>query len=221
MKAARVEIEIAEVRRRVRVVLLLDAADYAGISPVPTLALHALAYFCDALLPVWHLSIGEAYLLKRADGPMSPTLQRDVDELVGRGVLVASRVRHVPDGGSRWRLEADYSLNRAFADRVIAELAEHPEQAQIAGAVREVVLALSSIGLDNALSATSADATYGNDLVDVGGVVSLLPEDGRENASIRVARRFARLTKESSSLTPAEMAHLYIRELFRRVENAA
>ena len=213
--------DVAGVRRYVRIVGLLDGADNAGVTPVPALALHALAYFTDALLPVWNLSIGEAHLLKRIDGPLSPTLQRDIDQLVGRGVVEAADVRHVPDEGNQWRLDASYSLNRDLADPVLIEVSRHPEQARVGDAVREVVLALSSIGLDSALAAIRQDATYGNELVDVGDVVTLAPEDGRRNASARVARRFASLRKETSSLTAAEMAHLYIRELYRRVEDAA
>lgn len=213
--------ELTRIRRRVRAVTIIDAAEAAAMSPIALPTLHAIAYFADALLPVWGLRVGEARLLKRAGGPLSPGFQGDIDALVGEGVLFATSVRHVGDGDGEWRLDAEYRLNRAFADPVLDAIAEHPEQQEIAGAIKEVVLALSSIGIDSALSVTDTDATYGDALVSVGDLIELEPPSGIANPSTRVALRFSALAPDDHRLRPAEMAHLYVRELYRRVLNAA
>lgn len=212
---------MSRIRRRIRAVTIVNAADSAGMSPLPLPALHAMAYFADALLPVWGLRVGEARLLKRAEGPLSPGLQHDLDSLVGEGVLVASSVRHVADGEGEWRLDASYRLNRELAEPILDALHQHPEQSEIAQAIDEVVLALSSIGIDSALSVTDTDATYGDTLISVGDVIELAPTSGAANPSTRVALRFAAVTPTDHRLRPAEMAHLYVRELYRRVHDVA
>ena len=40
-----------QIRRRVRILMLLDAADYSVISPIPLRRFHALAFLADVLSP--------------------------------------------------------------------------------------------------------------------------------------------------------------------------
>src|SRR5437016_336881 len=83
------------VRRRVRVIALIDAAENAGLNPIPILRLHALAYLSNVLAPVWNMPALDGKVLKRRGGPFYPALQRDLDFLVGAGVVVISGLIHV------------------------------------------------------------------------------------------------------------------------------
>ena len=42
-----------QIRRRIRILMLLDAADYAVISPIPIPRFHALAFLADVLSPIY------------------------------------------------------------------------------------------------------------------------------------------------------------------------
>ena len=49
------ERQLTRLKRRCRVLLLLDAAEQTGIAPLPSARLHAFAYLADVLSPVWKL----------------------------------------------------------------------------------------------------------------------------------------------------------------------
>jgi hypothetical protein len=211
--------DLATLRRQLRLIAVLHTAADVGLTPLPSTQLHVVAYFADALAPVWDLRIIDSQLLKRQSGPMSPALQRDLDLLVGRGVVAATDVRHVEDSDGAWRLDALYALNPRFADPIIrAALAFPAEQAQF-DYVREVVYAIASLGLAQIASAPPSDAAYGDSLVDVGGLLDIAPPDA--NRTVHVARRFGELVSDEVDLTNAEMVHLYVRELYKRLERAA
>jgi hypothetical protein len=213
--------ELQHMRRQLRIVAMLAAAHDAGLIPLPAQQLHVIAYFADALAPVWKLRILDAQLLKRPGGPMSPRLQRDVDRLVGRGVVTVDSVRHITDLDGRWYLDADYELNTSLAENIIAAVGRFEQEREMFDFVREVVYAMSGLGLLGIERASASDASYGdNDMVDYGGLVDIesLPEG--PNPTARIANRFGELLANEVALTPAEMVHLYVRELYKRLERA-
>jgi len=209
-----------DARRRVRIVAILDAAQRAGLTPLPLLQLHTIAYFADALAPVWDLRILDAQLLKRRDGPMSPVLQAVVDRLVGRGVVIPSSVRHVPDA-SGWRLQACYELNSMFAAPILSAANSFELQSKHLAFVREVVYSVSSLGPSGIGDAPTSDASYGSAMVDSGGLVDIEGGVDEPNETARVALRFGELMEPDISLTDSEMVHLYVRELYKRMTRVA
>ena len=152
-------------RRRARLVILLDAAEAAGLVPMRILWLHAFAYLSNVLAPVWDLPVLEGALLKRQGGPFYPDLQRDLDCLVGIGVADISGMGHVQDESKRWRLEGAYRLNRSFADPILAALNNFEEENRVGGFVLELGYALAALSDEDLDKAVSEDATYSNRLV--------------------------------------------------------
>ena len=208
-------------RRQMRVIEILAAAERAGLTPLPAAQLHTLAYFADALAPVWGMGILAGQLLKRRAGPMSPLLQHDVDLLVGHGIVEAQSVRHHRDEDGNWRLDANYQLHHAFADQILerAELLER-EGGQLRF-VREVVYAAAGLSGPGIAAAPTEDAAYANPLIDDGSMVDIAPTGRPTNASASVALRFGALLVSDVALAPAEMIHLYVRELYNRLQRAA
>lgn len=204
-------------RRRMRVIAILDGAEPAGLVPLSAVHLHTIAYFADALAPVWDLRIVDAQLLKRKGSPMSPLLQADVDHLVGRGIVEASEVHHEKDEDGDWRLSANYALNRVLAGPILEEIQRHPETDSELRFVRELVLAFSAIGPSGLGSVAKSDASYGDIMVDVGGMVDIATDSSERNLSARVAFRFKDLMDREVALSPAEMTHYYVRELQKRI----
>jgi hypothetical protein len=211
------------VRRQLRLLAILLGARQAGVAPLPAKQLHTVAYFADALSPVWGLQILDSQLLKTRAGPFSPALQEDLDLLVGQGVVTASNVTHTRDDDGAWRLSAEYHLNSQFADRIIARALEFARFGSEFVYVREVVYATSRFDASSIGDAASSDAAYGNELIDFGGLVDIETFREQVNQTSRVAKRFGELMRSEAEVTlaPSELIHLYVRALQERVADAA
>lgn len=210
-----------EVQRRLRLVAILHGADEAGLSPLPLDDLHNIAYFADALAPVWGLRLVDAQQLRRRDGAFSPVLQRDLDLLVGRGVVKPFELSHRLDADQSWRLSARYALIDGPASRVLAAARVFDTSGEHVRFVVELVHAMSALGIQGIAESSSKDASYSSAGVDFGSIVDL--SGGREslNATSRVALRFGTLLAHEAALTSAEMIHLYVRELYKRLGHVA
>ena len=92
-------------RRRVRLLMLLDGAERAGIAPIRLRHLHTYAYLSNVLAPVWNTRVFDGRLLKRRGGPFYPSLQHDLDRLVGLGLVIITNLGHIIDEDNQCRLE--------------------------------------------------------------------------------------------------------------------
>lgn len=202
-------------RRRVRLVILLDAAEAAGLVPLKILWLHAFAYLSNVLAPVWDLPVLEGSVLKRQGGPFYPDLQHDLDRLVGIGIADISGISHVQDESKRWRLEGTYRLNRRFADPILATLDNFAEESRLSTFVLELGYALSALSDEDIDKAVSEDATYSNRLITNDNVIDF-ESRGEKNYSANAAREFSRVIAGGNA-TSGEKLHLYVRHLRRRI----
>lgn len=205
--------------REIRIVAMLDALEALGETPVELIPLHMIAYFSDALAPVWKLPILDKQVLKQAR-PYFPAFQEDLDRLVGIGLVAVSDVEYLRDG-ERSRLNARYELNRSFADRILALARSFPERANDLHFVKEVVNATSGLAVRDLSRVGTVDATYSDPMIDMGGLIEIARDPGEPaNASARVALRFGELLAEDGPLSTAEMINLYVRRLYARMEVA-
>jgi hypothetical protein len=208
--------DIGGLHRRIRLVVLLDAAEQAGLTPIPILRLHTLAYLSNVLAPVWDMPALEGKVLKRQGGPFYPALQHDLDRLVGMGVAVILGLDHVLDEDKRWRLEGSYRLNRALADRIVRRLLEFESERRLTNFLQELAFAVSTLSDDDLDRAMTEDATYSDPLIGVGNVVDFA-EWQRKNYTANAARYFDNLLPGGARATPGEKLHLYVRHLHSRV----
>ena len=100
---------LAKLKRRCRVLLLLDSAEQAGIAPLPSPRLHAFAYLADVLSPVWKLVPFDGKVYKSEGGPRYPDLQDELDSLVVLGLVQVSNLVYEPSAGGGG---ADFGLLR-------------------------------------------------------------------------------------------------------------
>jgi hypothetical protein len=203
-------------RRQVRLLVLLSAAEEAGISPLRILRLHAFAYLSNVLAPVWELHAFDGKVLKRRGGPFYPTLQRDLDRLVGMGLVQVRDLSHVQDDEKRWRLEGWYRLNHEFSNVVLECVASYEEERRLLSFIQELAFALSALTDGELDNAVSEDATYSDPLVSFGNIVDF-DEWRTKNYSANAARRFETLLSNGAHATRGEMLHLYVRHLNRRL----
>lgn len=160
----------------------------------------------------------DAQVLKRRTRPFFPVLQRDLDRLVGQGLVLVQRLAYTPsDDGDGWRLDADYILSD-LAQPVFELMKSFDLQRDKLGFVQEVVYAASGLGQLGIDRLGLIDATYSDPVVDVGGVIDMEVDEGGSNATADVARRFAEITRTSHDLSQAESVHLYVRHLYKRMQ---
>lgn len=207
-----------DLRRRIRLILLLDAAESAGLTPLPILYLHTFAYMSNVLSPVWDVPVLDGKVLKRHSNPFYPSLQYDLDRLVGMGVVLISNISHVLDQDQQWRLEGSYCLHRPFADRILKRIEAFEDERKFIDFIQELAYALSALSGDDLERASNEDATYAAPIIDVGNVVDFA-EWEEMNYSANAALHFERLLPSGARATRGEMLHLYIHHLHGRLQS--
>ena len=204
--------EFPSIRRQVRLLLLLDAAERAGIAPVQLRVLHTYAYLSNVLAPVWRERIFEPHLLKNADGPFYPALQRDLDRLIGKGMVVIQGLSFNRDVSNQWRMDARFGLNRELAHDTLRAIAEYTAYRKLHSFIQEVGYALSALNDLELGDLTSQDPTYSDDTIVDGNVIDFGNWDS-QNFTANTALHFANLY----GATRGELLHLYVRHLRRRL----
>lgn len=202
-------------RRKVRLVMLLDAAEAAGLAPIKILRLHTFAYLSNVLAPVWDMPVLNGAVLKRSGGPFYPDLQHDLDRLVGSGVASIFGMSHVQDEANLWRLEGSYRLRSSFAEPILKTLDSFPDERRLNTFIGELGYALSSLSDDEFDQAVSEDATYSDPMTSNDNVIDF-SEWRKRNFSANAADRFDNFIPGGSA-TPGEKIHLYVRHLHRRI----
>lgn len=205
---------------QVRVVRLIAALIEAGMEEVTLEDFHAFAFFADALAPVWGNLPPLGDVLKDEDGPHYPALQRELDFLVGRGLVTVSHLSP-DDRGGRWRLDIAFSLDLDGAQAWLSIVDQMPDEDQgLAGFLAELAYNFIEIPTGSRDDAARVDAAWSAPETSVGRFIEL---DGRSptgrtvpNHSVEAARRFQAYAPDGVVLTPAEQTSLYMSLMRRR-----
>jgi hypothetical protein len=217
--------ELQVLRQRGRVLLLLDAAERAAAAPLSTDRLHALAFLADVLSPVWHLSSFDKVVLKSAQGPFFPELQREMDRLVVMGLLEVSNIRYLPRPRGGARIEANYGLRFAspHLEEILSRLgargskpAFDPADVQVHAFLVELAGALARLPDDEIARAAISDATYSDRAIDNDNLIYITGVL-HPNRSVVTAERFANFMPPGATLSAGEKLYLYATYLGRRV----
>lgn len=198
-------------RRQLRVLVLLAAATDAGLEPVPLLLLHNMVYLSNALAPIWNLAPFEGAVLKRRGSPYYPSIQWDVDQMVGRGLLRVKGVRYLEENGV-WRIDGSYCLNHEFSSPILNTMRDVAFEPELESFCTTLAQAMSALPREFLGQLLNEDAAYGNPAVDVSNVVNL-----SENHGINFAANAAEAFRPDVALSPGERVHLYVSHLHTRL----
>ena len=223
--------QISRLRRRGRLLLLLDAAERAGVTPLASARLHAFAYLSDVLSPVWDLPAFDGKILKIDGGPHYPDLQEELDHLVVLGLVEVSNLEYVGRGETGARLEGRYALNftSSFLAPLLAGLGAGKEGEAIDADDRrvhhfmaELAGALATLPNDEIDIAASVDVTYRsvNSLNNIVDFADWAEDTWQANPSWQATERFEAFLPEDAGLSPGEKLYLYATYL-GRVAHAA
>ena len=205
---------------QVRVVRLFSALVEAGLEEVTLEDFHAFAFFANALAPVWGTLPPLGEVLKDEDGPHYPALQRELDFLIGRGLVTVSHLSP-DDRGGRWRLDIAFSLDLEYAGAWLAIADQMPdEDPGLVTFFADLAYSFVEIPIGRRDTAARVDAAWSAPEASVGRFIELSGRSpsGRAvpNHSVDAARRFQAYAPEGVVLTPAEQTSLYMSLMRRR-----
>lgn len=202
--------------KRIRLLMLLDAADYSVITPISTARLHAFAYLADVLSPVYDLAPIARSIRKRRTGPYYPELQWEVDRLVGMGLVEVFDLNPVVEH-ARAYIDAAFALERERCETLLAIVGKEEQFARLKEFFDELAGALADVPDLELDATTSADATWESGTV---GAVIDYAEWRARNYSKSSADRVGQLASEiwgggAAPLSPAAKINLYVRYMKR------
>ena len=212
---------LRSVRQRCRILVLLDAAERAAITPLLSARLHALAYLADVLSPVWDLPPIDGKVLKLEDGPHYPDVQAELDYLVVYGLVTIEEMRYVSrlDGGARLegKYGLDFSSNHLFPILEALGAGEpnaglDPRDTTSYNYLTELAAAFATVPNENIDRAAKVDATYANDRVATLDLIDFEPPPlqlSEVNRSVAVTQRFEQFVPNAARLLASERLYLY------------
>jgi hypothetical protein len=191
--------------------MLLDAADYALISPIDTGRLHAFAFLADVLSPLYDFTPLSGRILKRSAGPYFPDLQWELDRLVGAGLVDVSNLKSVVEESAAF-LTAEFSLKRDRAASILDNVYGDESFLELRDFLRELAGALAGVPLEKLDETTRTDVTW--DSGHPGAVVDYAEWRAR-NYSEASARKIGNIARETLQveLGPAAKLSLYVQYL--------
>lgn len=219
-------------RQRCRLILLLEALERAGVTPIASRRLHGFAFLADVLSPVWNLPAFDGKVLKIEDGPHYPDLQKELDNLVILGLVDVKQLRYIRRGSSGARVDGKYQL-RFESDKLTAILAAlgadrcsdplDPSDREQHKFLVELAGAMATLPDDEIDIAAMQDATYSSSSTSVANIIDFgewARDSDHANRSLAVTKRFENFVPNQSRLSPGERVYLYASYLGRRIRNA-
>lgn len=202
--------------KRIRLLMLLDATDYAVIAPISTSRLHAFAYLADVLSPVYDLAPTAGSILKRRTGPYFPELQWELDRLVGMGLVDVFDLTPVVEQ-ARAYIDAAFALKRDRCEMLLSLIGKEQQFTKLKEFFEELAGALADVPDVELDATTSADATWESGLQ---GAVIDYAEWRARNYSRTAADRVGQMASEiwgrgTTPLSPAAKINLYVRYMKR------
>ena len=215
-----------------RLLLLLEAAERAAMTPLESRRLHAFAYLSDVLSPVWKLPAFDGKILKVDDGPYYPDLQDELDRLVVLGLVELKDIGYAERGKVGARLEGKYALNfdSDHLKPLLSALgaggedeAVDPSDCDVHRFMVHLAEALATLPNGEVDKAASYDATYEfegteHNIVDFGDLTEMA---WRSNSSLQTSNKFESFLPEELTLSPGEKLYLYAAYLGKRVAHVA
>lgn len=205
-------------RRWLRILSILDACRWVGLTPITTGSLHVIAYLSEVLAPAWMLEPLDGKVLKQSTAPYYPALQQDIDRLIGMGLVRVDDLKVGRNSGDIPIVLPKISLIVERVEPILTVLRELPGEEVVLDFLREVVQAFSRLSDEQVPSSMSEDATYGSPAVDTGQVIDLGEWlSAEETATSYTVDRIRQLADDE--MNPAEIIDVYVNHIVYRANH--
>ena len=208
-----------QVRRRVRILMLLDAVDYAVLAPISVQRFHTFAFLTDVLSPIFHFASISGRILKRRSFPYFPDLQWEIDRLIGLDLVTTIEMNSVVEESKAY-ITFSLALERTRSTPVLDVVYSDDEFSVLREYFRELASALSNIQDTELDEVTRLDVTW--DSGHAGTVIdyaewraqnySTIGADKIEEIAVR------QFGNGEARLSPTAKVNLYVKYL-QRVAN--
>lgn len=218
-------------KRRCRIIVLLEALERAGVTPIAARKLHGFTYLADVLSPVWDLPPFDGKILKIEDGPHYADLQRELDHLVILGMVNVRNLRYVQRGKYGARIDGKYELRFESTEltNVLDALGARKEANPLDPRDRshhdflvELAGAMATLPDDEIDVAAMQDATYASTETNTSNIIDFgawSSDTKHSNKSVAVTKRFNKFVPRESRLSPGERIYLYASYLGQRIRS--
>lgn len=210
------------VKKRVRLLQLLEAAERGALTPIEVRKLHAFAYLADVLSPIWHLEPFEARLAKTGRSPYFPDLQYEIDILVAMGLVEVTSLKYIRNPRDEVSFTARFALRyeSKHLDAIFAALTEDADNTNTREYLVQLANALATLGDQDIEAAATEDATYSDPRTSTQDYIELseaVEESSRTQTAIAT---FDKLFPETH-LPPPRRLFMYAHYLGRKVNVGA
>jgi hypothetical protein len=163
------------VKKRIRLLQLLEAAERAALTPIEIRKFHSFAYLADILSPIWHLEPFEARLAKTGRSPYFPDLQHEIDTLVAMGLVEVSNLKYLRNPRDEVLFTVRFALRfeSKHLDAIFEELTEEPDNENEREYLAQLANALGTLGDDDIEAAATEDATYSDPQISTQDYIEL------------------------------------------------
>lgn len=192
--------------RRAWLLLLVDAAERAGLAPLSSIDIHRFAYFADCLAPVYGLLSPDGVVLQSDTGPRFPDLEWDIERL---WVLGFVRRVQAPDVGVRFGI-AEAGIGE------IEHICTSPRSDRTYTFLCSLLTAIAESPRESAGSLVFEDLVFASPNVSVGSLIAY-GDPSSLNASVEAARVFDAVHWPGVRLQRRDRLMLYIALLRRRL----
>jgi hypothetical protein len=203
---------LREVSNYVRLLGIVESATGDGRGPIAYSDLHGIAYFADALAPIYRVPVLHPRILKRSRVMANPEMQFYLDRLVGMGVVRIHDPTYSIDSDSLV-FSARYDLNSELAEPILGVIRSREAGFREMVYLQELTRALLGLGTEMLWEATQVDAAFADPNADVGSIIDLLPLTAEKSRAVLSADSLRELA-EGASITPAEVINLYVRHVY-------
>ena len=201
--------------RRARILMLLEASELAGLTPISVIQLHTLVYFANVLSPIWELVPEKRTVVRKRGGPYYPEVQEDIDALVGRGIVGIEGLSYMEDHSGRLRLDGRFYLDHFQASKnITTSIQKFQDERRLFAFYKELAFAFASVQAKDRGQLVEQDAIYG---LDVGEEVIIdFADRKQENFAEAAANFFDQVMPDGHPASPAQKLHLYTQHLKSR-----
>ncbi|WP_300530300.1 hypothetical protein [Maricaulis sp.] len=200
---------------RAQLMQILRACEDAGLYPTPVETIHAVAFLASFLSPLWGVTPLASHVLKSDDGPYYPSLQRQLDHLVGQRLVDVDEIRYreLELGGAR--IAAEFSLNSKNAPAVLKLIDRIPGELEVARLFFEIAVNLQDVEAQQSDDVARMDASYSDPEIARNRIVAFNRAAIKSNKTVESARKFE-WWDESYRLDPPAQLEMYMQLLKAR-----